>query len=258
MNEGADAYCNSETLPLARRAVADDARSDQHDSRPMPDALTEVDLTEQDHKETSVQSPDGPAQPNEAREKAVQQRATGQPLAVAAETPQGQAEAKAVSTEDALKESAENRDRWMRAVAELENYKKRTIQERTKLLKYRNEDLLRDLLGVVDNMDRALGHCQTEGRSDALADGVCMIATQFHDLLSKHGVTEMKALGETFDPHVHEALAQVPVADGEPNRVIEVLEKGYFYQDRLLRPAKVAVSAVLNRENADTAGPDQE
>jgi len=142
----------------------------------------------------------------------------------------------------ALKEAEENRDRWIRAVAELENYKKRTLQEKSKFLKYRNEELLRDLLAVVDNIERAEKHCDEAGRSDALADGVCMIARMFREILERYGVKEIKALGEPFDPHLHEAIGRAPADGSPPNLVVEEMEKGYMYQDRLLRPAKVVVS----------------
>ena len=110
--------------------------------------------------------------------------------------------------EKALKEAEENRDRWIRAVADLENYKKRAMQEKSKLLKYRNEELLRDLVAVVDNLERALMHCEAAGRSDALADGVCMITKMFREILERYGVKEIKALGEPFDPHLHEAIRE--------------------------------------------------
>lgn len=145
--------------------------------------------------------------------------------------------------EKAQKEAAENLDRWMRAAADLENYKKRTLQERSRLLKYRNEDLLRDLLGVKDNLDRALAYCNRVERSDSVAEGVCMISNMFKDILERYGVKPIEALGKPFNPEFHEALARQPVAGKAPNLVIEELEKGYLYQDRLLRPAKVVVSA---------------
>lgn len=144
--------------------------------------------------------------------------------------------------EKALKEAEENRDRWIRAVADLENYKKRAIQEKSTLLKYRNEELLRDLVAVVDNLERAQMHCEAAGRSDALADGVCMITKMFREILERYGVKEIKALGELFDPHLHEAIARMPAQDKAANQVVEEMEKGYMYQDRLLRPAKVVVS----------------
>lgn len=148
------------------------------------------------------------------------------------------------SVEDLTKQLEENRDRWIRAVAELENFKKRSAAERARLLQYKNEELLKDLLPIVDNMERALNHCEATGRSDAFVDGVCMILGMFRDVLKKYGVTEVASLGEVFDPYRHEALMKVPVPDKEPNVVVEVFEKGYLYGDRLLRAAKVGISTL--------------
>lgn len=145
--------------------------------------------------------------------------------------------------EEAQRQAHENRDRWMRAVADLENFKKRAAHERSRLQKYRYEALLLDLLPILDNMERAVTHCSDEGRSDGVAEGLCMIAGMFRDLLGKYGVEEVKALGEPFDPQFHEAIARLPSPDKPANVVVEEMEKGYLYQDRLLRPAKVVVSA---------------
>ena len=145
--------------------------------------------------------------------------------------------------EKALKEASENRDRWMRAVAELENFKKRAVQERSRWQKYRHEDLLRDVLPVVDNMERAIQHCSETERCDPLADGLQMILGMLREVLAKYGVTEIQAVGQPFDPQYHEGMAMAPTTGVPPNTVIEQMEKGYMYQDRLLRPAKVVVSA---------------
>jgi molecular chaperone GrpE len=144
--------------------------------------------------------------------------------------------------EGARKEAVENRDRWIRAVADLENYKKRSIQERSNLLKYKNEELLRDLVAVMDNMDRALKYCDPTGKPDPLAEGICLVSGMFKDILGRYGVQEIKALGEPFDPHIHEAVARIPAGDNQHNTVVEEIEKGYMYQDRLLRPSKVVVA----------------
>lgn len=178
---------------------------------------------------------------------AVQAVAPSQPVAAtgseAAEDTADEEKVPVDPLQEALTDAAANRDRWMRAVADLENFKKRSLQERSKLLKYRNEELLRDLLGVVDNLNRALVHCSETGRSDAVADGVCMIAKMFREILERYGVKEIESIGRPFDPRYQEAIARVPSPDKEPNTVMEELEKGYMYQDRLLRPAKVVVSA---------------
>ncbi len=178
---------------------------------------------------------------------AVEEHAPSQPMKVSDDTSSaGEGEDEKVQTdplEAARKEAEENRERWVRAVAELENFKKRTAQERSRMQKYRYEGLLRDLLPIVDNMDRAVRHCSETGASDGVAEGLCMIAGMFRDLLQNYGVKEIESLGEPFDPQFHEAIARLPSADKPANVVVEELEKGYLYQDRLLRPSKVAVSA---------------
>ncbi len=178
---------------------------------------------------------------------AVEQHAPSQPVKVSDDTStavEGADEKVEVDPlEAAQKEAEENRDRWVRAVAELENYRKRTAQERSRMQKYRYEALLRDLLPIVDNMDRAVHHCSETGESDGVAEGLCMIAGMFRDLLQKYGVKEIGSLGEPFDPKFHEAIARLPTSDKPANVVVEEMEKGYLYQDRLLRPAKVVVAA---------------
>lgn len=177
----------------------------------------------------------------------IQEHKPTEPVAVSpvseASSEGGLREAAEDALDEAMKQAAENRDRWMRAVADLENFKKRAAQEKSRILKYKNEDLLRDLLPVVDNMDRAMTHCGEAGRSDSLADGLCMISVMLKELLENYGVHEIKAVGERFDPQYHEAIARIPAAGTEANTVVDQMEKGYMYNDRLLRPAKVVVSA---------------
>ncbi|MBI5251195.1 MAG: nucleotide exchange factor GrpE [Desulfomonile tiedjei] len=197
-------------------------------------------MTDEDRKKSDEPIPE--------REKAIQQHAPTQLRAAAkSEEHEANATGEAVPAPDplerALKEAAENRDRWMRAVADLENYKKRSAQEKSRLVKYRNEELLRDLLVITDNLERALSHCNASEKCDPLGEGVAMTLKMFRDILKKHGVTEIQALGETFNPHLHEAIARVPCSEnGKPNQVVQELEKGFMYEDRLLRPTKVVVS----------------
>ena len=102
---------------------------------------------------------------------------------------------------------------------------------------------MRDLVGVLDNMERALSHAPTAGVEDFRA-GVEMIARQLAEVARKYGVTEIPALGTPFDPQFHEAMMRGEAADVPPGTVIEVFQKGYVLNDRLLRPAMVKVSAV--------------
>ncbi len=144
--------------------------------------------------------------------------------------------------QEALKESQENRDRWLRAVADLENFKKRSVQDRTKILKYKEEDLLRELLPIIDNLERALTHGHKEDETNPVTQGVKMVLGMFNEVLKKYGVVELDSAGKTFDPQFHEAIAQEPSRDVNPNTVTRELERGYMYKDKLLRPAKVVVS----------------
>jgi len=184
----------------------------------------------------------GPDESSEERKGMLQEHARSAPAPLGTGTAPEKAEGEEDSLASARKEAEANRDRWMRAVADLENFKKRSLQEKNRLLKYRDEELLRDLLPVMDNLDRAVQHCTDAGRADALMDGLCLVAKMFKDVLARRQVTEIKALGEIFDPHLHEAIGRVPAQAGKENLVVEEVEKGYMYQDKLLRPAKVVVA----------------
>lgn len=139
------------------------------------------------------------------------------------------------------KEAAEFFDKWLRLRAEFENFKKRMQKEKADLLKFGNESLLRALLPVLDNLTRALDHGKEAGSDPSLVEGVELIHKQFVNILERFGVKPISAVGELFDPEKHEAVAQEE-SDLEPNKIIGEVEKGYFYHERLLRPAKVIVA----------------
>ena len=143
--------------------------------------------------------------------------------------------------EEKAKQAEENYDRFLRAQAELENYKKRTEREKSSLVKYGNEELIKAILPVVDNLERALDHPQGEN-PDGLLEGVKIIYSQLLQALEKFGVTPIAAVGKPFDPSKHEAMMQVESTDHEPNTVVSELQRGYFLNDRLLRPARVSVA----------------
>lgn len=139
-------------------------------------------------------------------------------------------------------ESRENYDRFLRQTAELENFKKRMAREKADAIRYANESLIRDLLQVVDNLERAVEHAQGGGNEKSLLDGVEMILKGFLDILARHGVTPVPAKGKSFDPEKHEAIAQVETDQVAPNTVVEEHHKGYYLLDRLLRPSLVSVA----------------
>lgn len=141
-------------------------------------------------------------------------------------------------------EAKENYDRLLRQMADLENFKKRMARERGEALRYANEALVRDLLPVLDNLERAVEHAKGGRNGKPLLDGVEMVLKGFLDVLSKYGVTQITAKGESFDPQKHEAIAQVESEEHEPNTVVEEHHKGYYLLDRLLRPALVSVAKI--------------
>jgi molecular chaperone GrpE len=146
-------------------------------------------------------------------------------------------------------EAKNNYDRYVRQVAELDNFKKRAAREREESTRYANESLVRDLLPVIDNLERAISHGSSGGNGKPLVEGVDMVLKGFLDILSKHGIQSVAAVGLTFDPAHHEALAQVESTEHQPNTVIEQHQKGYLMRDRLLRPALVTVSkAAISQE----------
>jgi molecular chaperone GrpE len=140
------------------------------------------------------------------------------------------------------REAKDNYERFLRQTAELENFKKRTAREKSDTIRYANESFVRDLLPVVDNLERALEHARGGGNGKPLLDGIEMVLKSFQDVLSRHGVTTISAKGRAFDPEKHEAIAQIETDQVDPNTVVEEHHKGYYLQDRLLRPALVSVA----------------
>jgi molecular chaperone GrpE len=140
-------------------------------------------------------------------------------------------------------EKAQYLDLLQRARAEFENYQKRNQRERDQERRYFQGALILELLPVFDNLDRATAAAQAAGEKGPLADGVLMVQSQFLELLKRNNITRIEALGKPFDPNLHQAVMQRPTEEAEPNTILQVLEQGFMNQDRVLRPAKVIVSA---------------
>ncbi len=155
--------------------------------------------------------------------------------------------------EDAVKKAADNYDKYVRSVAELDNYKKRAVREKVDAIQYGNENLLRDILPLVDGMDRALEHACNSEDFDAFRKGLKLLQGQLLGCLQKHGVEMIDTAGKNFDPNVHEAMMQVESTEHEESGVVGEFERGYLLNGRLLRPAKVSVckrpSGSGDREN---------
>lgn len=133
-------------------------------------------------------------------------------------------------------------ERMLRAVADLENFKKRAAKEKEEIQRFGAEKLLRDFLPVIDNLDRALDHAKQSTDYESLRTGVAMTRKQFEDALGRNGVKGFSSAGQPFDPRVHEAMQQVETAEVPPNHVVSELVRGYMLNDRLIRPALVSVS----------------
>lgn len=133
------------------------------------------------------------------------------------------------------------RDQLLRARAEFDNYRKRVSRDMDQLRKTAAESLIRDMLPVVDNLERALAHA--DQKDNPLVQGVDMVMKQFANVLTGRGLEPVPALGVAFDPNVHEALAYQPSDEHPENTVMLEYERGYKLGDQIIRPAKVVVSS---------------
>ena len=149
---------------------------------------------------------------------------------------------------EALLAAADNRDKLLRVAADFENFKKRMERERSLVMKYAGENILREMLPVVDNLERALGHGKGEGTDvgknlESLVEGVQLTLKSLQSSLEKFEVKAIESVGQPFDPNKQEALTMEASDTVPASHVISEFERGYFYKDRLLRAAKVIVSS---------------
>ncbi len=135
-------------------------------------------------------------------------------------------------------------EKFLRACAELENYKKRVEREKADGLKYANEGLIGDLLPFIDNLERAVEHGSSEKNDNttALIEGLKLTLKDLIRVLGNYGLAPIESVGRPFDPNLHEAMMQVEREDHEPRTIVQEFQKGYRIKDRLLRPARVSVA----------------
>lgn len=166
------------------------------------------------------------------------------------EPPAADAPAESGDAEGALAELSQTQDRLLRLQADFENFRRRALKERTEIHQYGHQNLVKDLLSTVDNLDRAIDHAKKGGGGDqeVLLQGVELVKKDLLTALAKNGVSEIVAIGKPFDPALHEAMAQLPDGSVPPNTVVEEMQKGYLLRDRLLRPARVAVARAPEKE----------
>ncbi len=158
----------------------------------------------------------------------------------------------------AEKKADEYYDRLLRTSAEFDNYKKRATREMRETIKFANEKIIKELLDIVDNLERAIDAIPSEGQNtNPLLEGVQLTLNELLKLLDRHDVKPIQALGEPFDPAFHQAMMQEEVVDKPPNTVVREMQKGYLIHDRLLRPALVGVSK-QQQDQTDETGNQQE
>lgn len=155
--------------------------------------------------------------------------------------------------EDAEHELGEMRDRHLRKLAEFENFKKRTEKEKADYFKFALADLFREIIPVLDNFERALAHRGESEEADEYHQGISLIYRQLSEILKRRGLNEVPTEG-SFDPNLHEAVMREETTEAEPNTILDVLQKGYFLNDRLLRPAFVKVAVAPEAGSEDLSG----
>jgi len=137
---------------------------------------------------------------------------------------------------------AEMQDRYLRLSAEFDNYRKRTLKEKMEISKYAGEDILKNILPFMDDFERASKHMETTTDSTAMKQGIEIIYNKLSDFLKQNGVKEIESLNCSFDVDLHDAVAKIQVnEDDKKGKIVEVLSKGYFLKDKVLRHSQVVI-----------------
>ena len=180
------------------------------------------------------------------------QEAVAESTAPAAATEEDEITTLRMQLQEKEAEAKANYDLFLRERADLENFKRRMQRDKSEALRFANEPVLRDLLPILDNLERAVTHAQVGGNSQSLIEGVSLVLRSFLEMLEKYGVSRVSAKGQPFDPSKHEAMAQVESAEVEPNTVVDEYAPAYLLHDRLLRPALVTVAKPpMNEKKSD-------
>ena len=160
----------------------------------------------------------------------------------------------------ASEEVAALQDQLLRLHADFENLRRRTLREKEEAYRYGHENLVKDLLPTVDNLERAIDHAREgdPGDVEGFLQGVDLVLRELRSVLARNGVEEIEAEGKPFDPEVHEAMAQAPEDSVPANTVVQVFQRGYRLHDHLIRPARVIVSKPSDGAGAKSEEPTSE
>ena len=193
---------------------------------------THVDAEEQVKNETN----DSPEQDLPVQETSAEEaRQTTQPQQTPTEEPESRESV-------LLKQLAEMQDKHLRLMAEFDNYRKRTLKEKADLIKTGGESVIVNILPVIDDIDRAMKSMESAQDIIALKEGMNLIFGKFNQFLGQNGVKEVESVGQAFDTDKHEAITNIPApSEDMKGKVIDVIQKGYYLQDKVIRFAKVVV-----------------
>ncbi|MDQ8736731.1 nucleotide exchange factor GrpE [Paenibacillus sp. LHD-38] len=161
----------------------------------------------------------------------------------ASEEPAGEGQEEDSRYAELVKQADESQQRFLRAQADFDNFRRRTMKEKEELGQYASMKLIGQLLPVVDNFERAVAAASVNGDFESLAKGVDMIFRQLEQTLEQEGLKAMNVVGEPFNPEFHQAIMQVDSDEHEEGIVVEEVQKGYILKDKVLRPAMVKVSS---------------
>ena len=190
-------------------------------------------------KKKQIPIEDGADEAEEVKAEEAEEKAEGE-TAEEAEKEEAKEDEAQKTEEDAKKAEEAESERYMRLMAEFQNFRKRVAREKSDIHAYANEKIVGDLLPVLDNFERAL---DTEGGDlEAYAKGMQLIFEQLKKALENAGLEEIKAMDETFDPNVHNAVMTESLEEKEDGTVTKVLQKGYKLKDKVIRPSMVAVN----------------
>jgi molecular chaperone GrpE len=141
-----------------------------------------------------------------------------------------------------LEKLAEMQDRYLRLSAEFDNYRKRTLKEKMDISKFAGEELIKDILPVMDDFERALRHMESTANCEGIKEGIDLIYVKLSDFLTRNGVKEIESLNRDFNVDLHDAAAKVQVTEEDKKgKIVEVLLKGYYLKDKVLRHSKVVI-----------------
>lgn len=180
------------------------------------------------------EAPNGGGKPDQAP------GASGTSHVEGAETPDGRPSV--TPLEEAKQEAAKFKDQLLRTAADFDNFRKRARKDQIEAEKKGREDVLKDLLPVFDNLERAVSHAEKATDVQSVADGIRMVTRQFSDTLGKIGIERIASIGLPFDPALHEAIQQLETTEFPPGTVAAEIQGGYRTPDRLIRPALVVVA----------------